>query len=99
MLRHRLHCTIVRAGSSGAGACALPAARAGTAGQEQGQGPREEQREWAVLNEVVIDRGISSFLGSLECFCDGAFVTHVQVGGAITEGGTGGGRPRLSGPV
>lgn len=99
MLRHRLHCTIVRAGGCGAGACALPAARAGSSGQEQGQGPHEEQREWAVLNEVVIDRGISSFLGSLECFCDGAFVTHVQVGGAMASGENGGGRARPSGPV
>lgn len=31
------------------------------------------------LNEVVIERGISPFLTNLECFCDGAFVTHVQV--------------------
>ncbi len=32
-----------------------------------------------VLNEVVVDRGISPFLTNLECFCDGNFVTHVQV--------------------
>ncbi len=32
-----------------------------------------------VLNEVVIDRGISPFLTNLETFCDGNFVTHVQV--------------------
>jgi hypothetical protein len=32
-----------------------------------------------VLNEVVVDRGISPFLTNLECYCDGNFVTHVQV--------------------
>ncbi len=31
-----------------------------------------------VLNEMVIDRGISPFLTNLETFCDGNFVTHVQ---------------------
>jgi NAD kinase len=32
-----------------------------------------------VMNEVVIDRGISPFLTNLEAYCDGIFVTHVQV--------------------
>ena len=32
-----------------------------------------------VLNEVVIDRGAAPFLTNLEAFCDGNFVTHVQV--------------------
>ena len=32
-----------------------------------------------VLNEVVIDRGTAPFLTNLEAFCDGNFVTHVQV--------------------
>eukprot|EP00967_Tisochrysis_lutea_P103522 scaffold156326_cov22-Tisochrysis_lutea.AAC.1 len=31
-----------------------------------------------VMNEVVIDRGISPFLTNLEAYCDGIFVTHVQ---------------------
>jgi len=35
--------------------------------------------EHVSLNEVVIERGISPFLTNLECFCDGTFVTHVQV--------------------
>lgn len=32
-----------------------------------------------VMNEVVIDRGISPFLTNLEAYCDGIFVTRVQV--------------------
>ncbi|XP_065867232.1 NAD(H) kinase 1 isoform X2 [Euphorbia lathyris] len=44
-----------------------------------------------VLNEVTIDRGISSFLTNLECFCDNSFVTCVQGDGLIlstTSGST-----------
>ncbi|WCJ36873.1 NAD kinase 1 [Euphorbia peplus] len=44
-----------------------------------------------VLNEVTIDRGISSFLTNLECFCDTSFVTCVQGDGLIlstTSGST-----------
>ncbi|GAB2287048.1 NAD kinase 1 [Dionaea muscipula] len=36
-----------------------------------------------VLNEVTIDRGISSFLTNLECYCDNNFVTAVQGDGLI----------------
>lgn len=32
-----------------------------------------------VMNEVVLDRGISPFLTNLEAYCDDIFVTHVQV--------------------
>lgn len=38
-----------------------------------------ESEERVVLNEVVLDRGISPFLTNLETYCDGNFVTHVQV--------------------
>ncbi|KAK4856194.1 hypothetical protein QYF36_015033 [Acer negundo] len=44
-----------------------------------------------VLNEVTIDRGISSYLTNLECYCDDAFVTCVQGDGLIlstTSGST-----------
>ena len=44
-----------------------------------------------VLNEVTIDRGISSFLTNLECYCDNSFVTIVQGDGLIlstTSGST-----------
>ncbi|CAA7388506.1 unnamed protein product [Spirodela intermedia] len=44
-----------------------------------------------VLNEVTIDRGISSFLTYLECYCDNSFVTCVQGDGLIlstTSGST-----------
>lgn len=36
-----------------------------------------------VLNEVSIDRGMSSFLTDLECYCDNLFVTSVQGDGLI----------------
>ncbi|KAI9078248.1 hypothetical protein K1719_039750 [Acacia pycnantha] len=44
-----------------------------------------------VLNEVTIDRGISSFLTNLNCYCDDSFVTCVQGDGLIistTSGST-----------
>ncbi|KXZ45245.1 hypothetical protein GPECTOR_56g341 [Gonium pectorale] len=79
MLRHRLHAHIVRAAAVEAcsrdGSCSvLTDAAASAAGDGPPAGP-----EWVVLNEVVIDRGISPFLTNLECYCDGAFVTTVQV--------------------
>ncbi|THU57891.1 hypothetical protein C4D60_Mb03t08360 [Musa balbisiana] len=44
-----------------------------------------------VLNEVTIDRGMSSYLTFLECYCDSSFVTCVQGDGLIlstTSGST-----------
>ena len=44
-----------------------------------------------MLNEVTIDRGISSYLTNLECYCDSSFVTCVQGDGLIlstTSGST-----------
>ena len=40
-----------------------------------------------VLNEVVIDRGTSGFLSTLECYCDDKLITHVQADGYIFFGG------------
>lgn len=43
----------------------------------------------AVLNEVVIDRGSSPYLASLECFCDDVHLTTVQADGIIFSTPTG----------
>lgn len=51
----------------------------------------EAEEPILVLNEVTIDRGISSFLTNLECYCDNSFVTSVQGDGLIlstTSGST-----------
>ncbi|KAF9665642.1 hypothetical protein SADUNF_Sadunf16G0144200 [Salix dunnii] len=51
----------------------------------------ETEEPILVLNEVTIDRGISSFLANLECYCDNSFVTRVQGDGLIlstTSGST-----------
>lgn len=45
--------------------------------------------EYLVLNEVSIDRGMSSALSNLECFCDGHFVTIVQGDGLIVSSPSG----------
>lgn len=75
-LRHRLNCKIVRAADS----------------EEPGDVHRKASEEChLVLNEVSIDRGMSSFLTFLECYCDNFFVTSVQGDGLIlstTSGST-----------
>ncbi|PON89143.1 NAD kinase [Trema orientale] len=51
----------------------------------------ETEEPILVLNEVTIDRGISSYLTYLECYCDNSFVTAVQGDGLIlstTSGST-----------
>lgn len=75
-LRHRLNCRIVRAADR----------------DESGDTQRKTSEDsHLVLNEVSIDRGMSSFLTFLECFCDNFFVTCVQGDGLIistTSGST-----------
>lgn len=51
----------------------------------------ESEEPILVLNEVTIDRGMSSYLTYLECYCDSSFVTCVQGDGLIistTSGST-----------
>ncbi|XP_073014415.1 putative NAD kinase 3 [Typha latifolia] len=51
----------------------------------------ETEEPILVLNEITIDRGISSYLTYLECYCDSSFVTCVQGDGLIlstTSGST-----------
>lgn len=87
-LRHRLHCTIVRCSSTcppgnGSSAACGGANSSSSEGlpsvSTQCVGHCVYGEEHVSLNEVVIERGISPFLTNLECFCDGTFVTHVQV--------------------
>jgi len=42
-----------------------------------------------VMNEVVVDRGISPYLAALECFCDDVHLTTVQADGVIFATPTG----------
>ncbi|WVZ01705.1 hypothetical protein V8G54_022511 [Vigna mungo] len=59
--------------------------------REAAKNEYETEEPMLVLNEVTIDRGISSFLTNLECFCDDSFVTCVQGDGLIlstTSGST-----------
>ena len=75
MLRHRLHCRIERSGEGEE-----------EAGDLRGSPPMEDI---IVMNEVVIDRGMSPFLTNIECYCDGVFVTAVQGDGIIISTPTG----------
>ncbi len=42
-----------------------------------------------VMNEVVIDRGSSSFLTNIECYEKGRFITRVQADGIMLATPTG----------
>ena len=75
MLRHRLQCRIFRAGSSVADLSPLSAA------------PCSE--DVLVLNEIVIDRGMTASLANLQCFVDKNFVTTIQGDGLIVSTPTG----------
>lgn len=48
-----------------------------------------DSTDYLVLNEVSIDRGMSSALSNLECFCDGHFVTIVQGDGLVVSSPSG----------
>lgn len=59
--------------------------------RESAKTENENEGPILVLNEVTIDRGISSFLTNLECYSDNSFVTTVQGDGLIlstTSGST-----------
>ncbi|KAG6402829.1 hypothetical protein SASPL_135042 [Salvia splendens] len=59
--------------------------------RDEAKSDNENEGPMLVLNEVTIDRGISSFLTNLECYCDNSFVTCVQGDGLIlstTSGST-----------
>lgn len=75
MLRHRLQCRIVRRGESVADLGDLRAAPCG--------------EDVLVLNEVVIDRGMTASLANLQCFVDRNFVTTIQGDGLIVSTPTG----------
>ncbi|KAJ0229831.1 NAD(H) kinase 1 [Hirschfeldia incana] len=58
---------------------------------EAGKADSETEDQTLVLNEVTIDRGLSSYLTNLDCYCDDLFVTCVQGDGLIlstTSGST-----------
>ncbi|CAI0450140.1 unnamed protein product [Linum tenue] len=59
--------------------------------RDEAKNEYETEEPILVLNEVTIDRGISSYLTNLECYCDNSFVTTVQGDGLIlstTSGST-----------
>lgn len=76
MLRHRLQCRIIRGDASNSDLAASAAANACL-------------EEFVVLNEVVIDRGMTAQLCNLQCFVDHAHVTVVQGDGLIVATPTG----------
>lgn len=47
------------------------------------------EKEFQILNEVVVDRGASPYLCNLDCFCDNKYITTVQADGIIMSTPTG----------
>ena len=89
LLRHRLQCRIVRKADpcgtgSGDSANVLGQLADGSAGQAN-----ETSDAIMVLNEVVIDRGMTASLTKLECYIDGNYVTVIQGDGLIVSTPTG----------
>jgi len=85
-LRSRLYCTIERCStppSKPAGANASGDANA----SEDASG--DEAAGWLALNEVVIDRGTSTYLGMLDIYCDQTKITTAQADGIIIATPTG----------
>ena len=75
MLRHRLQCRIIRHGQIKESFQMLDKAPCG--------------EDVLVLNEVVIDRGMTACLTKLECYIDNNFVTVIQGDGLIISTPTG----------
>ena len=76
MLRHRLQCRILRAGDSAADLASLIQ-------------PPPCSEDVLVLNEVVIDRGMTASLANLQCYVDRNFVTTILGDGLIVSTPTG----------
>jgi len=75
MLRHRLQCRILRSGASTADLSSVP--------------DNPCPQDALVLNEVVIDRGMTASLANLQCYVDSNFVTAIQGDGLIVSTPTG----------
>ena len=81
MLRHRLQCRIIRDGEPFSESC-IPSNL-----DALDQAPCGE--DVLVLNEIVIDRGMTASLANLQCFVDQNFVTSIQGDGLIVSTPTG----------
>lgn len=75
MLRHRLQCRIIRAGDMESDFSRLHKAPCG--------------EDVLVLNELVIDRGITASLTKLDCYIDNHFMAVIQGDGLIVSTPTG----------
>ena len=102
-LRARLSCRIERTPSS-PGRASLASASGASARRsrrpslessplepdDDGDGAEEEEEEeWLAINEVVIDRGQSTFLGMLDIYSDNHLITTAQADGLIVATPTG----------
>ena len=98
-LRSRLRCHIERAARPGAAAATTAAAAAAaaappllsaaSAASTSAESDESYPNGWLALNEVVIDRGTSTYLGMLEIYSDNTLITTAQADGIIIATPTG----------
>lgn len=56
---------------------------------DQGKTVPDPDEQFQILNDIVIDRGISPFIANLEVFCDGHHMTTVLADGLLVATTTG----------
>lgn len=90
-LRSRLRCTIERYQRGGTASAPPSPSSEGCEpnGCEPSCEPSCEPNGWLALNEVVIDRGTSTYLGMLEIYSDNTLITTAQADGIIIATPTG----------
>lgn len=86
-LRSRLRCTIERYRRGGT--ASAPPSPSSEGCEPNGCEPSCEPNGWLALNEVVIDRGTSTYLGMLEIYSDNTLITTAQADGIIIATPTG----------
>jgi NAD+ kinase len=90
-LRSRLRCTIERKRRGGTASAPPSPSSEGCEpnGCDPSCEPSCESNGWLALNEVVIDRGTSTYLGMLEIYSDNTLITTAQADGIIIATPTG----------
>ncbi|CAK4032494.1 ATP-NAD kinase [Lecanosticta acicola] len=92
-LRMRFTCTVYRSAASSvtASSAASSASQSTTASQYGGepQSPKIEGETHEVLNELVIDRGPSSYISSLDLYANDSLLTRISADGIILSTPTG----------
>lgn len=93
-MRMRFTCTVYRSGASAATSSATSSASLSTTTSQNGapldlQSTKIEGETHEVLNELVIDRGPSSYISSLDLYANDSLLTRISADGIILSTPTG----------